>query len=109
MTIDVASPIELAGVTSGQPVQQLGVVVGSPVTVVPPAGGGIPITAYMHIQEIPSTVWTVQHHLGRYPAAVSVFTDDFSVQWTEFGVLHIDTNSLYITADIAISGKALVE
>lgn len=98
MTVEVSDPIELAGIT-----------VGDPSTVVAPSGGGSPITSYTHIQELPATVWTVHHNLDRYPAAVSVFSDDLATQWSEFGVLHIDMNSLYITADIAISGKALVE
>jgi hypothetical protein len=98
MSVEVAGPVELSGIT-----------VGEPSTVVAPSGGGSPITSYMHVQELPATVWTVHHNLDRYPAAVSVFSDDLTTQWSEFGVLHIDTNSLYITADIAISGKALVE
>lgn len=98
MTVDVSAPVELAGIT-----------VGAPSTVVAPSGGGGSITTHVHTQELPATVWTVHHNLGRYPAAVSVFSDDLATQWSEFGVLHIDTNSLYITADIAITGKALVE
>jgi hypothetical protein len=98
MSVEVAGPVELSGIT-----------VGEPSTVVAPSGVGSPITSYMHIQELPATVWTVHHNLDRYPPAVSVFSDDLTTQWSEFGVLHIDTNSLYITADIAISGKALVE
>jgi len=98
VTVEVSGPVELSGIT-----------VGAPSTVVAPSGGGSAITSYMHIQELPATVWTVHHNLDRYPAAVSVFSDDLTTQWSEFGVLHIDTNSLYITADIAISGKALVE
>lgn len=98
MTVDVAAPQELGGIT-----------VGAPSTVVAPSGSGGPVTTYVHTQELPATVWTVHHNLGRYPAAVSAFSDDLSVQWSEFQVLHIDTNSLYIAADIAVAGKALVE
>lgn len=109
MTIDVGGPVELAGISIGEPAVQ-GPVVAAPATVVIPGGAsGPPIASYMHIQELPAAVWTVQHNLGRYPAAVSVFSDDFSVQWTEFQVLHIDVSSLYIAADIPIAGKALVE
>lgn len=86
----------------------MNITVGEPFTVVTPSGGRAPVT-HIHVQELPATVWTVEHNLGRYPAAVSVFDDDLAIQWSEFGILHIDTNSLYVTADIAITGKALVE
>lgn len=107
--IDVSGSIDLSSIDVGGPIALSTIGVGSPSTVVAPSGGGSTIISYTHDQEIPSTVWTVQHNLGRYPAAVSVFSNDLSVEWSEFGVLHIDLNSLYITADIAIAGKAFVE
>lgn len=94
MTITAGAPVELAGLT-----------IGSATTVVPSGGA---ITSYTHSQDTPATVWVVQHDLGRRPAAVSAFSSDFSVQWDEFTVQHVTSNLLYITADVAIAGKALV-
>lgn len=96
MTTAEGTPFELQGITVGPPVNFIGI----------PGGAGI--TPYTHTQTIPATVWVVTHNLGRYPAAVSVFNDDFSVQWSDFVLTHVNTGTLHITADIAISGKALV-
>jgi len=91
--------------TAGAPVELAGLTIGSPTAVVPSGGA---IRAYTHSQDDPATVWVVQHNLGRRPAAVTAFSADWSVQWDEFLVQHIDANLLYITADVAIAGKALV-
>jgi hypothetical protein len=93
-------------ITAGAPVELAGITVGPPTAVVPTGAG---VTAYTHVQNTPATVWVVQHNLGRRPAAVSAFSADWSVQWDEFLVQHVDTNLLYLTADIAIAGKALVQ
>lgn len=95
--ITVGTPVELDTVFVGEPVNFIGI----------PGGEGI--TAYTHTQTLAATVWTVNHNLGRYPAAVSVFNADFSVQWSDFSITHVTTSQLLITADVAISGKALVE
>lgn len=92
-------------ITAGAPVELTGFTVGAPTTVVPSGGA---ITSYIHTQDAPATVWVIQHNLGRHPAAVSAFSADFSVQWDEFTVQHVDSNLLYITADVAFAGKALV-
>ncbi|WP_372663579.1 hypothetical protein [Amycolatopsis kentuckyensis] len=92
-------------ITAGAPIELLGISVGSPAAVVPSGGA---ITSHTHVQDTPATVWIVQHNLGRYPAAVSAFSADFSTQWDGFAVQHVTSNLLYITADVAIAGKALV-
>ncbi len=94
MTISAGAPVELTGFT-----------IGTPATVVPSGGTA---SSYIHSQDTPATVWPVQHNLGRRPAAVTAFSTDYSVQWEEFAVQHITSNLLYITADVAITGKALV-
>lgn len=91
--------------TAGAPVELMGFTVGAPAAVVPSGGA---ITSHIHSQDTPATVWVVQHNLGRRPAAVTAFSTDFAVQWDEFAVQHISSNLLYITADVAIAGKALV-
>jgi hypothetical protein len=92
-------------ITAGAPTELQGITVGSPTAVVPTGGR---ITFHTHTQDTPATVWVVEHNLGRRPAAVSAFSSDFSVQWDEFRVQHVTTNLLYITADVAFAGKALV-
>lgn len=63
---------------------------------------------YVHTQILPATVWTVTHALGRFPAAVTVFSTDYSIEFGEFSVQHVDLNTLYLSADLPISGVALV-
>lgn len=92
-------------ITAGTPVELESIIVGPPLNFI---GGGEGIATYIHNQTIAATVWVVNHGLGRYPAAVSMFNPDFSVQWADFVVTHVNTATLHITADIAISGKALV-
>lgn len=92
-------------ISAGAPVELIGITVGTPSAVVPSGGAA---TSYTHSQDTPATVWVVQHNLGRRPAAVSAFSADFSLQWDEFVVQHITSNLLYITADVAFAGKALV-
>jgi hypothetical protein len=67
------------------------------------------VIQYIHAQTTPATVWTVQHNLGRRPTSVTVFSLDYAIQWDEYSVRHLDTNSLYITADLAFPGVALIE
>lgn len=71
-------------------------------------GGGGGSGSYVHTQTIAQTVWTVTHNLGRRPAAVSVFSADYLIQWDEFIVSHVDVNNLSITTDSPIAGVALI-
>lgn len=73
-----------------------------------PPGSGGGIGEYVHTQTVPAAVWTVEHDLGRRPAAVTVFSADYSVEWSEFSIQHIDFTILLIAADVPISGVALV-
>lgn len=72
----------------------------------PPGPAGS--SQYTHTQLLPATVWTVQHNLGRRPAAASVFSADYTVEFGGFAVQHVDLNTLYLSADLPISGVALV-
>lgn len=97
-------------VTIGDPIIGEAVSTGPPLTFNPTAGsGGGGIAAYQHIQTTPAAVWTVTHNLGRRPAAVTVFSLDYSTQWDLFAVQHRDINTLLIAPDIPISGIALIE
>lgn len=95
MTITVAEPVTLSAIT-----------VGNPTSV---STGGGDMAFYEHVQTIPATVWTVVHNLGRRPAAIAVYSADWLTEYADYAVTHVDTTTLYITADIAISGTALVE
>lgn len=96
----------MTGITVAAPVTLAEFLVGSPTSVL--SGGGS-VTFYEHTQTVPATVWTVHHNLGRRPAAVAVFSADWNTEYGDYAVTHVDVNTLYITADIAIAGKALVE
>lgn len=61
---------------------------------------------YLHVQSTPAAVWTVQHNLGHYPSSVSVFSADFTTQYDDFRVHHIDLNQLLIETSMPIAGVA---
>lgn len=70
-------------------------------------GSGGPIS-YTHTQSTPAAVWTVAHMLGRRPAAVSMFSADYGLQYDEFAVGHVDENNLTIVVDVPTAGVALI-
>lgn len=61
------------------------------------------ISAYTHSQGLPSTVWTINHNLGRRP---SVNVEDSAGSIMEGAVDHIDDNNLVITFNNGFSGEA---
>jgi hypothetical protein len=61
------------------------------------------LVSYRHIQNVLSTVWTVNHNLNFYPN-VTVFNSAGSM--VEGTVNHINAVSLTITFSDQISGKA---
>lgn len=71
-------------------------------------GGGGGAAHYEHVQPVPQAVWPVAHDLGFRPPAVSVFSTDFSQQFDEFAVQHVDANNLLISMDVPIAGRALM-
>jgi len=73
-----------------------------------PGTGGI--VAFRWDQTTAASVWgPIVHGLGRFPAAVSLFSLDLSEQYAEFVVQHIDTNTLRISTDLPCTGVALIE
>ena len=71
----------------------------SPSVVTPIANTG----AYEHTQLTPSTQWTIIHNLGFYP---SVLTLDTSGNVIEGSITHVSVNSLYVTFNISVAGRA---
>jgi hypothetical protein len=63
----------------------------------------VALVSYRHIQNVLSTVWTVNHNLDFYPN-VTVYNSAGSM--VEGTVNHINPVSLTITFSDAISGKA---
>lgn len=63
----------------------------------------VPLVSYSHVQGADSTIWTIEHNLGFYPA-VTVFMS--SGDTVEGAIEHQDTNNLTITFSVAISGTA---
>jgi hypothetical protein len=64
---------------------------------------------YVHSQTLAATVWLIRHNLGRRPAAVSLFSPDWSVQYGQYVVQHLDENTLRVAMDQPIPGIALIE
>lgn len=70
----------------------------------PPGGGGGASAYYKHDQNIPSTVWTVNHNLGvRTNVAIYDSTNDE----VDADVQYIDDNTTIITFAYAITGCAV--
>lgn len=66
-------------------------------------GGGGGVTAYVHTQGSPDTVWTINHNLGRKPQV-----ETFSVGGVQmFGdVINVDDNQTTVTFNTALAGTA---
>lgn len=64
-------------------------------------GGGGDLT-YVHNQAVASTVWTVNHNLGKFPTPVVVDTagNEFDTD-----IQHTSVNQLVATHSVATSGK----
>jgi len=62
---------------------------------------------YVHIQSIPSTVWTVTHNLGFTPQ-VSVIIDDTD-QTDGVFIFHSNDNEFTVTTGIPTTGKAVAD
>lgn len=65
------------------------------------AGGGD--AHYVHTQNVPATVWTVTHNLGKHP---SVTVLDSASTLVEGSVVHVSANSLTVTFGASFSGTA---
>jgi hypothetical protein len=76
--------------------------------VVPAQGSGSGSGNFEFVQDIPQSVWTVQHNLGYRPNGVSVFSLDYSTQYDEFAVQHVSTTQLLISMDVPTAGRALM-
>jgi len=63
------------------------------------------INSYIHEQNSPSAVWTINHNLTKYPAVVLVDNDDDVI----YGEVNYESNNtIVITLSAAISGKAFL-
>jgi len=71
-------------------------------------GGGAGPARYEHVQVVAQAVWTVNHNLGARPAAVSLFSLDYSQAFDEFAVQHMSVNQLLISMDVPTAGRALM-
>lgn len=102
--------IQVVPIGGSGPVQV--VQVGAPsLTVVPVGGGGSTITdpiQYLYVQDLAATVWTINHNLGRRPAAVALFSLDWLTQFGQYVVQHLDENTLRVSMDTPTAGNALV-
>lgn len=62
-----------------------------------------PALAYTHVQNAPSSTWTIAHGLGIYPQASVV---EFGGANVEGDVSYPDANTIRITFSTAVSGYA---
>jgi hypothetical protein len=58
---------------------------------------------YVYDQGIPSTTWSIDHNLGKYPSVVIVDTSNSEVIGD---IQYIDTNNLTVTFSASFAGKA---
>lgn len=70
----------------------------------PPGPPGSPGAGYVHVQSSSAAVWTVAHNLGYRPGVTVTTTGGVEVEGGE--VLHLSTNVLTITFDVAFAGFA---
>lgn len=74
-----------------------------------PGTPGDAVVQHEHTQSTPASVWgPIVHNLGRRPSAVSLFSLDFSEQYGQFNVQHLDEDSLRISVDTPTAGVALL-
>lgn len=62
-------------------------------------GGGI----YEHHQDVPATVWVIEHGLGRHPAAWSLYDTDGRECWS-YTVQHLDDDTCRVAMDLPTAG-----
>ena len=63
------------------------------------------VDSYVHTQNSPSAVWTINHNLSKYPSVVLVDTEDDVI----YGEVNYESNNtIIITLSAAISGKAFL-
>jgi DNA relaxase NicK len=63
------------------------------------------VDSYVHEQNSPSAVWTINHNLSKYPSIVLVDSEDDVI----YGEVNYDSNNtIIITLSAAISGKAFL-
>lgn len=66
-----------------------------------PAGAGD--KNYVHTQVLPSTTWTINHNLGKYPAVTFRDSGGSNIM---MGYQHISVNQVVATANSSVSGSA---
>jgi hypothetical protein len=72
-----------------------------------PGPRGLPSsgTYYRHIQDTPSTVWVINHDIGRYPV-VQAFDTDMPPNEIDGDIEHVTTSQLTITFGVPVAGTA---
>lgn len=60
---------------------------------------------YIHTQDIPASVWSVQHNLGYEPLFATVTVNDEDVTWA-VDIVHADLNNLTVQFSQPTTGKA---
>ncbi len=66
---------------------------------------GLADAHYVHEQMVPSSVWTIQHNLGKKPSVVVVDSAN-SVVYGE--IEYVDLNTIRLIFSGAFSGKAIL-
>jgi len=74
----------------------------------PPGSGGGEGGNYVHTQSIPSSSWTITHSLGLRPVDVTVWSLDYSTQWTNVQIEPLNNNQVRLWFDGPQTGIALV-
>lgn len=58
---------------------------------------------FEYVQDIPQAVWTIEHGLGRYPVAWSLYDED-GRECSEFEVQHLDLDTSRVSMDVPTAG-----
>lgn len=75
----------------------------------PPGPPGSAGSGYVrHEQTTPAAVVDIAHNLGRWPGAVTLTSLDGSITYVEYGVQHLDLNTVRISIDTPTAYVALI-
>lgn len=69
-------------------------------------GFSVPGRHYLHVQDVPSSLWTVSHGLGTLAVVVFVYDEDW--QEMDASVVVVDANTVHVVCNPPLSGYAVV-
>lgn len=74
----------------------------------PPGPGGGEGGSYVHTQAVAASQWVITHNLGSMPVDATVWSLDYTIQWTNVQIEPLNTNQVTLWFDGAQTGIALI-